>query len=189
MARLIYGENPFYGIPASEQIGIAWVLWNRKMSGYGNDHTLFDVATHPTEFSAICDASEQSRKPNITTIQWKTAVLYACYLYCAETTNLENPTARLNAVMSIPFGMISNHIYFYDYDTAMAMLQNGTTLRFAVIAGYGSIGSTPASLESNYLAYDEAIYEADGYHLLTQASSLTEDVNGYYEKVNIFYCD
>lgn len=189
LARLIYGENPYSNTPIEEQSALAWVLWNRKMKVYLEDRMLSSIATHYEQFHAICHASEDARKPVIDSPEWRISVLYACYLICAETTDLDNPTAQLAAVMPRPYGITADHVRFCNYDSAMAKLQNGTTLRRAVIAGYGSIGSTPASLESNYLAYDEAIYEEEGYHLRTPGSTPTEDVNGYYEKVNIFYCD
>lgn len=184
LARLIYGENPFQGVPQAEQVAIAWVLWNRKMAGNYGGYTLRGVATEPEQFSAICNASDNSLSPRTDLTEWKTAVLYACYLICAETTTLDNLTAALAAVMPRPYGITSNHTCFRSFDRAKELLQDGETLRLAVIAGYSLIGSTAESLESIYLAYDEEFYETEGTHIFRY-----DKYGERLECVNIFFCD
>ena len=184
LARLIYGENPFQGVPQAEQVAIAWVLWNRKMAGNYGGYTLRGVATAQGQFSAICDGSDNSLSPRTDLTEWKTAVLYACYLMCAEHTSLDDKTAALAAVMPRPYGITSNHTYFCSFDSAKTKLQNGVTLRLAVLAGYRLIGSTAESLESNYLAYDEEFYDENGTHIIRY-----DEYGNRVEAVNIFYCN
>lgn len=181
LARLIYGENPYQSAPSDERVALAWVLWNRKMHP-DFDFMLSSIATSPEQFHAICHGSEDARIPDTDSTQWKISVLYACYLYCTETVSI-NQTSELEALLPRPYGITSDHVYFCSYDSAMNKLQNGTILRNGVIAGYGSIGSTPVSLEANYWDYDETYYEEYGTHIVRYVNNVR------YECINIFYCD
>ena len=66
----------------------------------------------------------------------------------------------------------------------MTKLEDGTTLRLGVIAGYDYIGPTPASLEATFLDCDEAFYEENGVHIIRY-----DNDGNRLECINIFYCD
>ena len=183
-ARLIYGENPYEGVLADERCAVAWVLWNRKVKdGYGGD-TLRAVATNLGAFLAIGAGkySENARIPGTAGGAWSNAVAYACLIYCAETGGYSDPTSELEEAMPRPLGITANHTFFSNYHSSLAKLNAGKTLDSAVIAGYGSVGSSAWMLEVSYSEYIDILYEETGVDI--------EEGRGSAEfkgKVNVFY--
>ncbi len=149
VARVIYGENPYEGTPHSERVAVGWVIWNRKVKNWDTwGNTLESVTTYPGAFSAL--NGSKARMPETTSNEWASAVRVASYLFSAEY--LSRTTDDLLGCMPRPTGITADHLFFRSYESFRTGI-GSKTYDTPVIAGYGRISATVASLESALSAY------------------------------------
>ena len=111
LTRVIAGETLAF---SEDEIGVSYVLWNRKKQGFGS--SLIYVATSRWQFKCIWgDESETSRArtPHFEWISWQRCLQNACYLYAAEVLGSEG---GLLYWMPKPSGY-NDEVHFSSYDS------------------------------------------------------------------------